>query len=1143
MTPKIRRPADYRVDHVAHHVRPPMIIHRTPPKSVTSASHSNLGAHDGRGIHTNLGVIGSTSVLNAALHYVRRGWPVIPLHYPLGSRCSCGRSECPSIGKHPLTSQGLKDASVDEDQVLLWWHEDPKANIGLLTGARSGILVLDIDPRHGGEESYKRLLADAGAKVKTLQSKTGGGGRHILFLYPARKTTDIKSRPLKGYPGIDVKADGGYIVAPPSLHALGKRYAFAGSARSAPRAGVSEMPEALLRMVRSESSQGVGKASFKSNNKVRQSALANPVSVDVRNPGGVTEVLRLRYGIEGAPGTKVRCPECQHDTLQIKADNTIGKCFHPQCGLRVLPRSGQGGPQAIVSQPLREILRSCHAALVSSATHQGKTAYRYITSDRYIDKRVIERTELLGVVPGDSKSLFANILPAVKHELTQYITTEKQKKRASRQLERANEVWRSIGALRTLMERHPGWICFFHTDECGVVCSVALRRPYSKDFISWTFRPGKRGVFWVSVSPEQRGEILDPRLRKLIVVEGQFNALQLQSMWLKQKITPSAHLLPVCAVGGVSGADVETVRRIDSCPFICFDHDASGAGEKLVEAAQEVMCCRVFTTTPMDSDLDSFLCSFRGNSTRAWQSFLDLLENATPRQATFERARQAVHGIRRDLGPDGKPLGHKTFEINRSVAETVIEDLQQRGQFLNDSFDAYFFNRFDRALLRLDPDDRGLQLLLDQYGLNPCEVTFRYMDEQLRLEAFKNGERTNVHRLSYYDQAKNILYVSNAYNGIYRLTTESIEVVDNGTDGVLFLSIPRAEPINAPLDQPLPRSLVRDLVFGALNLQGRILSSDEQKIMVMFWFYGLFFEQMMKSKPLLALVGPKGSGKTSWLRMVGTLLEGSQFNVTPLSHDERDFDAAVANSPLVVIDNADTSVKWFNDRLATCATGSTLKKRELYTTNKLVDIPVKSFIALSARTPRFRRDDVSERLIVTRLERLGSFISENRIQEEVLKNRDLIFAEVLGHLQEILQALAAQPASLNVGNFRMADFAVFALRIGTYFGMEEIVRSCLKNLTKEQAHFTLEGDTTIELLAIWAEEHGGEGLSAVELHGQLVSLAKERNITFVYEDNPNGFAQRLAVIAEELEDVLDVRIDDRGGRRRVYHIEPKKEQE
>jgi hypothetical protein len=277
--------------------------------------------------------------------------------------------------------------------------------------------------------------------------------------------------------------------------------------------------------------------------------------------------------------------------------------------------------------------------------------------------------------------------------------------------------------------------------------------------------------------------------------------------------------------------------------------------------------------------------------------------------------------------------------------------------------------------------------------------------------------------------------------------------------------------------------------------------------------------------------------------MVGTLLEGSQFNVTPLSHDERDFDAAVANSPLVVIDNADTSVKWFNDRLATCATGSTLKKRELYTTNKLVDIPVKSFIALSARTPRFRRDDVSERLIVTRLERLGSFISENRIQEEVLKNRDLIFAEVLGHLQEILQALAAQPASLNVGNFRMADFAVFALRIGTYFGMEEIVRSCLKNLTKEQAHFTLEGDTTIELLAIWAEEHGGEGLSAVELHGQLVSLAKERNITFVYEDNPNGFAQRLAVIAEELEDVLDVRIDDRGGRRRVYHIEPKKEQE
>lgn len=161
--------------------------------------------------------------LRAALAYARRGWFVFPLHTPVEGGCSCRRAECKDIGKHPRTMHGLKDATTDTATIERWWQGWPEANVGIACG-QSGLAVLDIDPRHGGDESLRDLRQKHGEGwLDTVIALTGGGGTHYLYKGSVRNAVEV-------LPGIDVRGEGGYIVAPPSMHASGREYTWERSA-------------------------------------------------------------------------------------------------------------------------------------------------------------------------------------------------------------------------------------------------------------------------------------------------------------------------------------------------------------------------------------------------------------------------------------------------------------------------------------------------------------------------------------------------------------------------------------------------------------------------------------------------------------------------------------------------------------------------------------------------------------------------------------------------------------------------------------------------------------------------------------------------------------------------------------------------
>lgn len=169
----------------------------------------------------------SNPLLVQALRYAERGWAVFPLK---------------PMGKEPLTLHGFKDASKDKVQIAAWWEKHPNANIGLATGAVSGIFVLDVDDEDG-EQALKSLENRHDPLPPTGEVITGRG-RHLYFKMPDHVAV-ISSAGKLGK-GLDVRGDGGYIVAPPSIHESGRPYTKSVDSAEA----LSFAPSWLLELIR-----------------------------------------------------------------------------------------------------------------------------------------------------------------------------------------------------------------------------------------------------------------------------------------------------------------------------------------------------------------------------------------------------------------------------------------------------------------------------------------------------------------------------------------------------------------------------------------------------------------------------------------------------------------------------------------------------------------------------------------------------------------------------------------------------------------------------------------------------------------------------------------------------------------------------
>ena len=161
----------------------------------------------------------SSEVLDKAIEYAKRGWYVFPVHSIVNKNgqaaCTCSAGlACQHKGKHPKTPNGFKDASIDERRIREWFDTNAPTNVGIATGV-SNLAVLDVDT---GKEGYDEAISVFSDLNRTYFVKTGRG-----FQFYFNKPNGIKL-PAKIKNGFDLKADGGYVVAAPSVHASGLSY-------------------------------------------------------------------------------------------------------------------------------------------------------------------------------------------------------------------------------------------------------------------------------------------------------------------------------------------------------------------------------------------------------------------------------------------------------------------------------------------------------------------------------------------------------------------------------------------------------------------------------------------------------------------------------------------------------------------------------------------------------------------------------------------------------------------------------------------------------------------------------------------------------------------------------------------------------
>jgi hypothetical protein len=176
----------------------------------------------------------TTAFLDAALALAARGWRVFPIK--------------PRSKKPPQIKEWQIHATTKVEQIRKWWKKWPDANVGIATGKVSNLLVLDIDPRHSGDDSLAELEKQYGELTSKVEVITGTGGTHKYFSF----SVDYEIRNSAGHlgEGLDIRGEGGYVVAPPSIHPdTGRAYAWDGD-HQPDETALGDIPEWLLTLLR-----------------------------------------------------------------------------------------------------------------------------------------------------------------------------------------------------------------------------------------------------------------------------------------------------------------------------------------------------------------------------------------------------------------------------------------------------------------------------------------------------------------------------------------------------------------------------------------------------------------------------------------------------------------------------------------------------------------------------------------------------------------------------------------------------------------------------------------------------------------------------------------------------------------------------
>ncbi len=436
-----------------------------------------------------------------------------------------------------------------------------------------------------------------------------------------------------------------------------------------------------------------------------------------------------------------------------------------------------------------------------------------------------------------------------------------------------------------------------------------------------------------------------------------------------------------------------------------------------------------------------------------------------------------------------QPVGLYEGSSWRHVARRILDDMHERGFFVTTGTaasnpDTYYFSRERRELALVDPENTSLRQLLNEvYNVNKADTLSSYLIAQMWSEAIATGQHATVAWFTHYDEKANVLYIDQGDGQVLRLNGRTIDTVDNGADNVVFRPGAGFEPWR--FNPMAEAQLYREVLIDSLNFDDddeNAHTPDEQAVLMNVWLLCLAFENVQPTKPIALFVGPTDSGKTNTIRRAGKMLYSSGYQLGAIKKEkEGDFWAEVTNQGLAGFDNADGYIPWLEDNLATVSTGIAHMTRRLHTTNDLAVYPARCFVALSARTPFFRREDVASRMLIFRMKPLEAEtrLSEREVESEVNDQRDDLLSSYVMDLNYVLAA--RQPTEEMIDrSLRLGDFA------------REYVRNGGSAARAYRAAYDADGmsDQVVQNEASKLLHHRGVSVRVHEIHEEALAAAQ-----------------------------------------------------
>jgi len=449
------------------------------------------------------------------------------------------------------------------------------------------------------------------------------------------------------------------------------------------------------------------------------------------------------------------------------------------------------------------------------------------------------------------------------------------------------------------------------------------------------------------------------------------------------------------------------------------------------------------------------------------------------------------------------------IERNRKSAAAVIAWLHERGRFYfhadrRDFAGVMFFDAGRKLLLPVQ-GDAFLAWLADRMGVNRAEQLFAFVQSACETEGLSE-RATGIEPAAFWAATATAFYLSSEPGCVVRITAASVELVDNGTDGILFPYGATLRPwrLTKPLDPFEACALFRDASTTAPH--GRDLFK--------LWACSLPSDQ--RTKPPLVLSGTVGSGKTRIARGFFELYGLPPRIGAVTKNGEGDFWAGMDGGGLFCMDNADTKYDWVVDAVATSATGGSQEKRRLYTDADCVSLKARSSLCVTSANPSFAADaGLADRLLVVRLNRREGATAETALTDEILAHRDAGLSWIA---QTLSRALADNEAVPNGLNARHPDFAKLAVRIGRAIGREAQAIAALRAAEADKGLFNLENDIVGAALLELLRAGPFTGTAA-----ELLEAIEGVDTSFQGKLSVKRLAKRLGKLWPHLESVFKAR--------------------